>query len=178
MYWFLAIVKKEDVEKGNWIPFYTLCRSHGTAETRSPWRVTKRGMGMDNMPKVLVNTVHGNDKMIEFMSCYRTRDHMHKSKHKSTKKYYPEGTLCWFPCDHYGDQIGPALIIKKVPDKMPAFTDADRGLVIYKESLKTERPCSYLFSNEPGYEDIYMKKPVLAQPVKYFHFYRRQSNAG
>lgn len=175
MFWFLAIVKKEDVAKGNWIPFYILCQSHGTAETRSQWRVIKRGSSVQNMPKVLVTSIHGNELLVDFMSGYRTRDHMHGSKHKSTKKYYPEGMLCWFPCDHYGQQTGPALIVKRVPDY---HGTSDRGLEIYKQYAQTEKLCSFMLSNEPGFEDLYMSRPKLAQLNKYFHFNRRHADAG
>jgi hypothetical protein len=73
---------------------------------------------MRNMSKVLVTSLIGNEDMIDFLCSYRTRDHMHNSKHFShekTKKYYPHGGLFWFVCDKNGNPAGPALFIMKVP---------------------------------------------------------------
>ena len=176
MYWFLAIVKKEDVEAGNWVPSYILCSSHGQKKTRSPWRVIKDMKTFGNMPKVLVTTPIGQDAMIAFLSNYRTRDHMHGSYYRSTKKYYPEGLLCWFPCDKYGTQQGPALIVKKVPDKSIKNRDSDQGLSTYKRMLEEqngEKLISSVFSSCFGFEPIQDTKPSLIQkPLLNTHFYK------
>ena len=176
MYWFLAIVKKEDVEAGNWIPSYVLCASHGEKETRSPWRVIKDMKTYKNMPKVLVTTPLGHEAMIEFLSHYRTRDHMHGSHFRSTKKYYPEGILCWFPCDRYGNRDGPALIVKRVPDKRRGMNATDQGLDKYRQMItesEAEKLTSSVISSCPGFEAIPDVKPVFIQkPVRNTRFYK------
>lgn len=119
MYYYLAIVKKTDMRKGNIVPSYVLCKTKGTAESRAPWRVVQPDNTLGAMPKVLVTTLTGHEEMIDFLSCYRTRDTMYQTgrrKNKKMRKYYPEGGLFWFPCDISGYQTGPALFIKRVPD--------------------------------------------------------------
>lgn len=178
MYWFLAIVKKEDVEAGNWKPSYILCSSHGKKDTRSPWRVIKDVKTFENMPKVLVTSPLGNDEMVDFLSFYRTRDHMHGSNHRNTKKYYPEGILCWFPCDRHGEQKGPALLVKNVPDKSRRNREGspDRGLDVYRQMLEREKEgklSSQVLSASHGFEDLICVKPVLFQyPPRNTRFYK------
>ncbi len=176
MYWFLGIVKKEDVEYGNWNPSYILCASHGTKETRSPWRVVKNMKVFGNMPKVLVTTPIGQTAMVDFLSNYRTRDHMHGSDYRSTKKYYPEGMLCWFPCDRHGDRLGPALLVKKVPDKKRSWSDTDQGLETYKRMIaeqQEEKLISQVISSCAGFEGIPEVKPTFIQkPLRNTHFFK------
>ena len=176
MFWFLAIVKKEDVQAGNWVPSYILCASHGEKETRSPWRVVKDLKTFGRMPKVLVTSPIGQDAMVKFLSSYRTRDHMHGSHYKSTKKYYPEVMLCWFPCDMHGDQQGPALLVKPVQDARPAYSKADQGLNLYKDMMSEnnkEKLISAVIAGCRGFEPIPDVKPKFVQkPPNYTHFYK------
>jgi hypothetical protein len=100
---------------------------------------------------------------------------MHGSHYKSTKKYYPEGVLCWFPCDRYGERCGPALIVKRVPEKTFKWGDVDRGLETYKrmiEERKAPKLMSQLLSSSPASESIPEVKPSFFQyPPKNTHFY-------
>ena len=132
---FMGIVKKEDADRSIFNPTYILCQAHGGSENRTGWRVVKTGSRYGNMNKVLVATPCGHDDMIAFLSNYRTRDHMHGSRrhtYESTKKYYPEGFLCWFTCNQFGDQIGEAILIKKVPDRTKRKTDDGARFLAYE----------------------------------------------
>lgn len=137
--YFLSIVSQEDLLRGNIVPSYILCQSHGGAESRGPWRVYRANTSLASCPKVLVKTPVGNDAMIDFLSSYRTRDHMHNSrkyKHHQTKKYYPEGALFWFECNVYGEPTGSAIFVKCVPERNVYKNDS--GLSRLKEALSTE----------------------------------------
>ena len=121
MYHYLGIVAEDDYQKGIIIPSYILCKSYGKSEARSGWRVVKQNKDSPllNMPKVLVRSMLDHDDMIEFLSRYNTRDHIHGSEkysHEETMKYYPEGAMFWFSCNEYGEPGSYALFIKKVPD--------------------------------------------------------------
>lgn len=153
MFYYLGIIKEEDVRKGNYEASFILCQSKGTSEKRSGWRVIKTKSTYVTMPKVLVNNMYGNEAMIDFLSKYRTRDHMHNSKyrHEKTLKYYPKGWLCWFECNKYGVPSGNVLYIKNVPDKSVS-KKADTGFInlkaeIGKEPTKTELLTFSLYNN-------------------------------
>lgn len=182
MYWFLAIVKKEDGKHGNFLPYYVLCKSKGTSENRSGLRVVKYGSSLYKMNRALVTDINRNNHLIDFMSNYRTRDHMHGSKHyrhKSTMKYYPQGYLCWFPCNAYGEQIGPPLFVKTVPDP-PKGSNTDDGFQNLKEFMEYRPTVSELVTEDPSFETISTVKPTFAQPYKKIHVYslikRKQKN--
>ena len=167
MYYYLAIVTNKNMLRGNIVPSYILCKTNGNAPTRSPWRVVRPESVVGAMPKVLVTTLVGHEEMIDFLSCYRTRDKMH-SKHKrngkAAKKYYPVGALFWFPCDIYGYQRGPALFIKRVPD--PKYTRAaDQGFNRLKEFWNTKPLMSEVLSRDRTMYDIESShvKPRLQQ---------------
>jgi len=150
MYAFLAIVSQQDLADGNIVPSYVLCQSHGVSAARSGWRIVRQNASMANMPKVLVTSLYGNDHMIDFMSSYRTRDHMHGDQaytHEETKKYYPKGALFWFVCDRFGEAIGPAVFIRRVPVKSRQTDQGYRRLI--EEQAK--RPLwSTIFTRETG----------------------------
>lgn len=145
--YFLAIVSQEDLLRGNIVPSFFLCQSHGGAESRGPWRVYRADTALASCPKVLVRSPVGNDAMIDFLSAYRTRDHMHNSrkyKHHQTKKYHPEGALFWFECNIYGEPIGSAIFIKCIPDK--TIHGRDGGLARLKQALSVRPSTAHLLS--------------------------------
>ena len=120
--YFLGIVTDANMLEGIITPGYVLCKANGKSENRSGWRVTNLTLGPPKMmlPKLLVNSPTGHDEMIDFLSHFRTREHMHGDNnytHEATKKYYPHGALFWFECNKYGDQTGHALFVKRVPGK-------------------------------------------------------------
>lgn len=159
--YFLAIVAKEDLLRGNIAPSYILCASMSNSENRSPWRVYRANTNF-NCPRVLVKWPTGNEAMEDFLSHYRTRDHMHgdkRYKHSSTKKYYPEGALFWFECNEYGEADGPAIFIKNVPDK--SIAQSDGGKQRLEEKLSEPPPAvNTLFSRDPW------SAPLLTSHVK------------
>lgn len=151
MYAFLAIVSQQDLNAGNIVPSFVLCQSHGMSAARSGWRIVRQNTGLSRMPKVLVTSLTGNEHMIDFMSSYRTRDHMHGDTaytHEETKKYYPKGALFWFICDRYGDELGPAVFIKCVPVKKGPTDSGYRRLL----EGQAKRPLwSKIFTRESGF---------------------------
>ena len=63
-FWYLGIVDKKDVKRGVWEPTWILCKSEGTAESRSGYRVARIGGGREGLPRVLVTRLTGNDLLI------------------------------------------------------------------------------------------------------------------
>lgn len=166
MYYYLAIVKEKDLLKGNITPSYILCKTNGKSENRSPWHVVQAQHDNGNLPKLLVTSLVGNDFIIEFMSNYRTRDKHYyiKGRHtKAMRKYYPKGALFWFPCDINGIQKGPALFVKRVPDKTCAQTD--QGLQIYKRFVDYKPTLKEVLSRDASVLDLVQSnvKPKLFQ---------------
>ena len=98
-YYFLGIVAMEDMLEGNMMPSYIVCQSKRKSESRSGLRVVKANSTMVGMDKLLVANIHAHPELIDFMSNYRTRDHMHTKNLRQrarTRKYTPEGGLFWF----------------------------------------------------------------------------------
>lgn len=165
--YFLAIVAKQDLLSGNIVPSYVLHKSQGDSQNRSPWRVYRANVGV-NSPKVLVKWPLGNAIMEDFLSSYRTRDHMHgakRYKHESTKKYHPEGALFWFECNDYGEATGPAVFVKQVPDKS-MHVQNDTGKQRMEEALKKQPSIKELLICNPFGVDLVQSgvKPRLYQP--------------
>lgn len=165
--YFLAIVAKQDLLRGNIAPSYILCQSHGTSDKRSPWRVHRADIIPSNASKVLTKWPSGNNIMINFLSCYRTRDHAHGARyvhHEHTKKFYPEGALFWFECNDYGEAIGPAIFVKCVPEK--GVYKLDSGKQRIEQALEYTPSVAELFSRDPFAMNLTCSgvKPKLVQP--------------
>ena len=154
--YFLAIVSQEDLLNGNIVPSYILCKSNGSAESRSSWRVYRANTSIGKESRVLVPWAKGNDAMISFLSRYRTRDHMHKARyyhHVHTKKYYPHGALFWFECNEYGEETGPAVFVKCVPDH--SFAKQDSSKQRLEQALSYSPSLGELFSRNPWAMDLH-----------------------
>lgn len=172
MFHFLGIVAEEDYQEGRIIPSYILCQAQAKSENRSGWRVIKQNEDSPflNMPKVLVTSPSGHEDMIDFLSAYRTRDHMHQDrhyKHEDTMKYYPVGAMFWFECDEHGRPGSYAVFIKPVPDKKKRGTDD--GFQRLKEARGKEMPVKEILSRDPKLlDDEYseVKPKLYQQPVK------------
>ena len=165
MYYFLAIVKQKDLLRGNIEPSYILCKANGTKDTRAPWRVVQPENTLGAMPKVLVTTLVGHEEMIDFLSCYRTRDRMYhagRRNSKKTRKYYPEGGLFWFPCDISGFRKGPALFIKRVPDESIG-READQGFNRLKAFWARKPVMSEILTRDSAFYGLPNTKPRLPQ---------------
>lgn len=128
-YYFLGIVAMEDMLEGNMMPSYIVCQSKRKSESRSGLRVVKANSTMVGMDKLLVANIHAHPELIDFMSNYRTRDHMHTKNLRQrarTRKYTPEGGLFWFPCTASGLMCRynyKPIFIKLVPDNEGRATD-------------------------------------------------------
>lgn len=103
------------------------------------------------MPKVLVNDPANHPELVDFLSGYRTRDHMHGDKaydHEETKKYYPKGALMWFPCDPHGDRLNkPPIFVKRLPDlKVKGMSDQGKNRL--EKANEERKRWQYLMSKE------------------------------
>lgn len=154
MYFFLGLVAQEDLLNGNIQPSYILCKSHGGAESRSGYRVYRCDEGRRG-PIVLVTEPKGNDDLVDFLSSYRTRDHIHTMgrKHEKSKKYYPKGALFWFECNRAGEQTGPAIFIQRVPVRIK-HEKGDQGFERLKERASVKLTRAQLLSREPDMMDL------------------------
>ena len=165
--YFLAIVAKQDLLRGNIVPSYILCKSGGMSDARSPWRVYRANAMPRGVSKVLVKWPSGSDIMVDFLSRYRTRDHMHAARfyhHEHTKKYYPEGALFWFECNDYGEVTGPAVFVKTVPDQLAHKQDSGKQRL--EQMLAHDPSVAELLANDPFAIPLICSgvKPKLYQP--------------
>jgi len=155
MYYYLAIVKKKDILNGNFIPSYILCKRLKPMQNRADWIICQRERLEDAYPILLVGKLVGHEDMIDFMSKYRTRDKSslkNGHKTKAIQKYSPEGGLFWFPCNIEGVQKGPALFIKRVPDK--SIKGDDQGFARLKEYRSRKIPLNQLFVHDDSMFDL------------------------
>ena len=152
-FWYLGIVDKNDAKKGEWHPTWILCKSTEMSDARSGYRVIRVGGGLDGMTRVLVTSQTGNELLIDFLSNYRTRDKMIGTASKrKTRKYYPEGFLCYFACDLTGQRTGPATLIKRVPDK--SVGNVNEGYKRMKEALAAVPTIPQLFNRDDNFTDF------------------------
>lgn len=124
-------------------------------------RVTKQldGKPSKNLPKILVTEPTGHDDLLNFLSVYQTQDYF-KGPH-----YHPEGVLCWYACNKYGEPSGEVIFARKVPVKelMWSFSVKKKyRMEGFNRSVKFKN----VFSREPRYEDYKTLKPRLYQSVK------------
>lgn len=155
MYCFLGIVAQQDQQEGEIAPSFILCQAHGVSKKRSGWRVVRQDKTnpLCDMPKVLVTELIGHDDMIDFQCAYRTRDHMHGDKkydYEETKKYYPKGALFWFECNKFGEPLGSAVFIEKIPRKIKGKTDG--GMQRLEAARAYIRPLKLALAREPTCE--------------------------
>lgn len=154
-YFFLGIVSKDDLQKGIIEPSYVLCKSSSFSENRSGLRVARvDGKMINAMQRLLVTSINKHDELVDFLSAYRTRDHMHGDKHyrhDATKKYYPEGAIFWFPCSTSGVIARRTLpiFVKLVPDTS-VKGKTDDGFTRLKEAMARKPTLRELINREPN----------------------------
>ena len=155
------------MDAGSYAPDMVLHRNlQRLSDARSGWVVQKTNRSYIrrlDTPKVLVNDILHQDDIITFMSNYRTKDYIYKGRRRRKgKKYAPKGCLCWYPCDAYGTQTGPAIFIKRIPDAGRSTDDGYTQLKIYRQHVVT---LTEIFSQDPrGAEMPYTSaKPKLYQ---------------
>lgn len=133
MYWFLALVLKEDVASGALWPSYILCQARTTSSKRTGYRVVKQiaGEPTKNIPKVLVTELTGHDDLINFLSIYQANDA--KGVH-----YHPIGSLFWFECNQYGEPTGHTVYVRNVPIRELMWKFAKKKE--YRTALMSKEP--------------------------------------
>ncbi len=124
-------------------------------------RVLKQhdGKPSKNLPKILVTEPTGHEDLLNFLSVYQTQD-VFKGKH-----YHPEGALCWYSCNQYGEPLGEVIYIRNVPIKslMWSFSFKKRFRMNgFDKSVEFKD----LFAKEPGCEICKTVKPELYQAKK------------
>ena len=168
MPYFLGIVLEQDIFNGTIMPAYILCQAKVCSENRSGWRVVRQDE--DNpvfrMKPVIVKTMQENQHMIDFLSNYRTRDHMHGDKNykaKDTRKYYPKGALFWFECTPKGKWLRNAIFVKKVPC---SHGMTDGGFANLRKYLANIPSMSVVLTKEPNMllNEFTNKRIVVNQP--------------
>ena len=174
-YYFLGLALKEHINQGIFYPSYILCKSLTTSKSRSGYRVTQvfDGRPSKNLPKVLVTEPFGHDDLLNFLSVYQTRDGF-KGKH-----YHPEGALCWFECNKYGDPSGVVLFARKVPIKNLMFKF--KGKKEFREGLFNKVKTLQEIFTDNIFEESYKNscvKPRLYQGRSYNPTKRRRIKYG
>ena len=153
-YYFLGIVAKDDLLKGIIVPSFILCQSSGKSAARSGYRVMRVDTKLiQQYSVVMVARIDEHPELIEYLSNYRTRDHMHTSKrrgHKRTMKYTPEGALFWFECTSEGayEYRGRKIFIKTIPDK--AVKCVNQGFARLTRAMAATKTLSEQLSYEPN----------------------------
>lgn len=115
------------------------------------------GKPSKNLPKILVTEPNGHNELLDFLSVYQTQDRM------GGVHYHPEGALCWYGCNQYGDPTGRVVFARKIPIKNLMWSFAQKKEFRMKGFDKTVE-YKDLFQSERGYEDYKTVKPVLWQP--------------
>ena len=89
-----------------------MCQSYISSDKRTGLRVVQYhdGKPSSNLPKILVTEPFGHDEYVDFLSVYQAQD-------KKKIHYYPEGALCWYGCNKYGEPNGVVVYIRDVPIK-------------------------------------------------------------
>ena len=138
-----------------------LCRAWTSSGSRTGLRVIKQldGKPSKNLPKILVTEPKGHDDLLNFLSVYQTQDHF-KGTH-----YHPEGALCWYSCNQYGEPTGEVVFAREVPIKNLMWSFSFKRKFRMKDFDKHVE-FKDLFSREPGYEDYKTVKPKLYSAPK------------
>lgn len=95
------------------------------------------------------------------MSVYQTQDGF-KGKH-----YHPEGAVCWYECNAYGDPTGHLIYVHKVPIEELMWNFKKKREFKQINPDKPERKTiPYLLSHEPNALQNYDSdiKPQMYQP--------------
>ncbi len=99
--------------------------------------------------------------LVNYMSVYQTQDGF-KGKH-----YHPEGAVCWYECNAYGDPTGNLIYVHKVPieDLMWDF-NRKREFKRINPDKPERKTIPYLFSHEPNMLQNFSSsvKPKMYQP--------------
>lgn len=159
MYYFLGLTLKQDILNGSFWPSYILCQARTTSENRTGFRVIKQldGEPSKNLPRVLVTDPFDHEELLDFLSVYQTQDFF-KGVH-----YHPEGALCWYECNRYGDPTGVVIYARKVPieNLMWSFSQKKKFRM---RNFSRQKTIQQVLMSEPGHELYPLAKPKLYQP--------------
>ena len=101
--------------------------------------------------------------LINYMSVYQTQDE-YRGKH-----YHPEGAVCWYECNAYGDPTGHLIYVHNVPIKDLMWDFKKKREFKQINPDKPERKTiQYLLSCEPGAlqnHDSHVKPKLYQPPV-------------
>lgn len=160
MYYFLGLTLKEDILNGSFWPSYVLCRARTTSTARTGYRVVKQfdGNPTSSLPKILVTETTGHEDLLNFLSVYQTQDEF-KGVH-----YHPEGMLCWYSCNRYGEPTGKIVLDRKVPIKNLMWSFSSKRKFRMK-AFSQRKAFKDAFSTEKKVEEYKTVKPRLFQPV-------------
>lgn len=144
MFYYLGIVLDKDWESGWIFPTYVLCQNHLKKETafavrkQDPTNIIQQR----RLQKILVTEPYGNENIVDYISHY-----MDQNPQERKKSFFPEGYLCYFPCDIYGtpDRRAFAIIVHHVPVKRKAKTAVvtQEDNRILSERISTDPRCFY-----------------------------------
>lgn len=120
MFYFLGIILDTYWRAGWYYPTYVLCKKRESTKVRPDLFVHKQDplkpTNADNL-KALFLHPYGNDQIIEYMSDVMVMGNQKKWTHKKNRRaFFPEGYLCYFTCNVYGEPLGQAILIKHVPE--------------------------------------------------------------
>lgn len=101
--------------------------------------------------------------LVNYMSVYQTQDEF-KGKH-----YHPEGAVCWYECNAYGEPTGSLIYVHKVPiaDLMWDF-EKKRKFKQINPDKPERKTIQYLLSHEPDTlqnHDSHVKPRLYQPPV-------------
>lgn len=146
MFYYVGIVLDKDWESGWIFPSYVLCYRqteqgfHFLASRQDPADLSQQR----RLKKILVTEPYGNENVVDYMS----HIWFYNEKKNGPTTFFPEGYLCYFPCDACGRPArrGHAIIIHHVPAKRvrqkAVMTEEDNRLL--SERLATDPNCYIL----------------------------------
>lgn len=121
------------------------------------------GEPTSQIPKVLVTDPSKHEDLVNYMSVYQTQDSF-KGKH-----YHPEGAVCWYECNAYGEPTGSLIYVHRVPiaDLMWDF-DKKRKFKQINPDKPERRTIQFLLSHESDAlqnHDSHVKPRLYQSPV-------------
>lgn len=99
--WCLGIVTKEDMQEGNIEPSFLMRTANG-----KPF-MCPNDSPRANSPPWALGSILNTEALVERYVNYR--------RHDGPNNYMPTGALFWFEVNSYGELMGHAIFIEKIP---------------------------------------------------------------
>lgn len=149
--------------KGFFWPSYILCKAWTTSLTRTGLRIIKYygGEPTSNLPKLLVTDPEKHPDLVNYMSVYQTQDEF------GGVHYHPEGAVCWYECNIYGEPTGHLIYVHRVPITSLMWDfDKKRKFKQINPDKPERKTIQFLLSHEPDALQNHSShvKPKLYQP--------------